>query len=80
MGYYDSRVKPPPPKATPRMAETIRLSKTPDGWSLQVDGEEFPWHITDLQVVEVTPHGAPSVQVTIIAETVDVHHSLGSSS
>lgn len=55
--------------------EITRVVGTDNVYSMKIDGEEFPWYIsTDGPSVNVGD-AHPSVTVTLLANTIDVHHS-----
>ncbi|UAJ79959.1 hypothetical protein IT072_02455 [Leifsonia sp. ZF2019] len=48
-------------------------------FALTIDGEEFPWHVTEDGVrIEVTDRGVPAITITIPDERVTVDHSINS--
>lgn len=65
--------------ASPKFATHIDVSAHLDGrrFRLTIDGEQFPWHITEDGVqIEVTDQGLPAITITIPAERVTVDHSI----
>ncbi|UAJ78328.1 hypothetical protein IT072_13780 [Leifsonia sp. ZF2019] len=52
---------------------------TVPAFAITIDGEDFPWHITEEGVrIEVTDQGVPAITITIPAERVTVDHSFNS--
>jgi len=62
------------------MAKDVVLRCTPEGgFSLTVDGVDFPWHVAADPAPSVGPvgsDGVPAVTVTILAERVQVDHQI----
>jgi hypothetical protein len=59
------------------MAHKIVAVKTAGYYSLKIDGQDFPWHISEDGVeTQVTRTGIPSITITIPADEVMIHHSL----
>jgi hypothetical protein len=58
----------------PKLAKEIRVER---GRRLVVDGEEFPWFLTEDGVsTEVKQGKPPTVTITLLAETVFIEDSL----
>lgn len=59
------------------LAKHITVKQVGADYSLQIDGEEFPWFITvDGVRTTVSREEMPAVTLTIVAERVEVEHAV----
>lgn len=65
---------------TPRLAKTIRVTQENAAkFSLEIDGQEFPWYIAAGGVTVAVARGElPSVTLTLVAECVLVDNDIRS--
>jgi hypothetical protein len=61
----------------PVMARKITVIHTAGFYKLVIDGQDFPWHISEDGVAtQIDRTGIPSITITIPADEVFTHHSL----
>ncbi len=63
--------------AKSKLPKEIRVEQRRKGGRLLIDGEEFPWHISDDGISTTLRKGEPpTITITLIAETVLIEDSL----
>jgi hypothetical protein len=61
----------------PKIPAEIRVEASrKNGEKLLIDGEEFPWAITEDGVSTSVGRGIPTVTITLIADRVTIDHTM----
>lgn len=62
---------------TPSLAKKVEIVRNGNEVHIEVDGEEFPWYTSKGVATVVEKSDAPSITLTIPAESVEIRDELG---